>query len=226
MDRSRLVSAQAQDQRGGAREPARPARSACAVTLGFFREVLRLLRLLRRLLVLVRQLAVRARLRPPDPRARARPRRRGAAAGAAGDAADLHPVLRRLRHDAPGRTRAVAERARLARRARSSAGSARRRSGRSARRTTRRGSSCSRTSASCSTPFNLLPIGFLDGGTIVRVDLARPGGGRASATRTASRSRRSRRTAERANLDRDALRAPRGGRSSAGMLATRHSGML
>src|SRR3954451_3932553 len=71
-------------------------------------------RLLRRVLVRVRRLEVRARLRPPHPRARARPRLRGPSARTACHPADVHPGLRGLRE-----TRAefvsVAERAHLAR---------------------------------------------------------------------------------------------------------------
>ena len=150
MDRARVMSAQASDDSGGgiARAAHRrrrpwPAGSRSSSSSSSRSRVLRL----------VRELAVRARLRPADPRARARPLRRGEAAGAARHAADVHPVLRRVRHDARTRARfAVAERARLA--GRPVRRRSRRRRGLGGRHrlgTRAAGSSCSRTSASCST---------------------------------------------------------------------------
>ena len=169
MDRARLVSAQAQEPRRRRRSSSDRGSSASlgrrsAVFAKFFAFFVSFARVL----ALVRQLAVRARLRPADPRARARPRRRGEAAGTAGHAADLHPVLRRLRHGAP-REHSRRGGARSSRSpARSPAASARRRSGRSASAHDTTWLVVLANLGFLLNAFNLLPIGFLDGGTVWR----------------------------------------------------------
>jgi Zn-dependent protease len=149
-----------------------------------------------------------------------RPRRRGDGGRAAGVAADLHPVLRCLRDDAGTRILAVG-RARLARRPFLGGLGAAAVVGRRASTATDLLLVLANIGFLLNA-VNLLPIGFLDGGS----RLARREGHVArlrSATRTASdRGRRAR------------PRRPRAiGRSTharrllvGAMLATRHSGML
>ena len=145
-------------------------------------------------------LALRARLRPAHPRARARPLRRGEAAGARPAAARLHPVPRGLRRAPEQPLRPVA-------RTRSSRSPGRSRAA-SARRVPARCGEAPGSDLLLALAYagfflnliNLIPIGFLDGGHLLRSwRVLRAGGGRptpprpgGSACDASSRSCRSR----------------------------------
>ena len=125
-------------------------------------------------------LALRGRIRAPHPRARARSLRRGAAAGAQPAASGLHPLPRRVRRAAQPAVRPVAERARLG-------GRPGRRRDRRARlprlrqRDRLRPAARARLRRLLPQPVQPVPIGFLDGGHILRAwRVLRAGGGRSN----------------------------------------------